>query len=142
MNLSAELRTDRLVLRRWLPEDRPGLARLNADPRVVEFLPGALSQDESDALVDRIQAHFVQHQFGLWAVEIPGVARLAGFLGLAIPRFEAPFTPCVEIGWRRSTGTKATLRKALGQPSSSHSGRSPWTRSFRLPSPTTSVRGG
>ena len=23
-----------------------------------------------------------------------------GFVGLAEPRFEAPFTPCVEIGWR------------------------------------------
>src|SRR5262249_22713818 len=24
----------------------------------------------------------------------------AGFIGLSIPRFEAHFTPCVEIGWR------------------------------------------
>jgi RimJ/RimL family protein N-acetyltransferase len=33
-------------------------------------------------------------------VEIPGITRFAGFIGLAIPRFEAHFTPCIEIGWR------------------------------------------
>jgi RimJ/RimL family protein N-acetyltransferase len=73
---------------------------LNADPRVVEFLPGPLSREQSDAVVDRIEAHFDRHGFGQWAVEIPGVTRLAGFIGLSIPRFEAPFTPCIEVGWR------------------------------------------
>jgi len=33
-------------------------------------------------------------------VEIKGRAPFAGFIGLAIPRFESRFTPCVEIGWR------------------------------------------
>ena len=28
---------------------------------------------------------------------------LIGFVGLAIPSFEAHFTPCVEIGWRLSS---------------------------------------
>jgi RimJ/RimL family protein N-acetyltransferase len=73
---------------------------LNADPRVVEFLRGALSREESDALADRIEAHFQRHGFGLWAVEIPTITQFAGFIGLAVPAFEAPFTPCVEIGWR------------------------------------------
>lgn len=100
MDLPRELRTERLWLRRWLPEDRAPFARLNAEPRVVEFLPGPLSREESDAMADRIEAHFDRHGFGLWAVEVPGVTRFAGFVGLAIPRFEAPFTPCVEIGWR------------------------------------------
>jgi RimJ/RimL family protein N-acetyltransferase len=31
-------------------------------------------------------------------VEVDGV--FAGFTGLSQPRFEAHFTPCVEIGWR------------------------------------------
>jgi RimJ/RimL family protein N-acetyltransferase len=33
-------------------------------------------------------------------VEAPGVAPFIGWVGLARPRFEAHFTPCVEIGWR------------------------------------------
>ncbi len=100
MSLPLELRTNRLCLRRWRLDDRVAFAKLNADPRVVEFLPGPLSRDESDAVADRIEAHFQQHGFGLWAVEIPGVAPFAGFIGLSIPRFKAQFTPCVEIGWR------------------------------------------
>jgi RimJ/RimL family protein N-acetyltransferase len=100
MNLPRELRTERLCLRRWQPADRVPFAKLNSDPRVVEFLPGPLSPEESDAMADRIEAHFAQHGFGLWAVEIPDVVPFAGFIGLSIPRFEAPFTPCVEIGWR------------------------------------------
>jgi RimJ/RimL family protein N-acetyltransferase len=100
MEQPQELRTDRLLLRRWRPDDRPAFARLNSDARVVEYLVGALSRQESDALADRIEAHFEQHGFGLWAVEVPGITPFAGFIGLAIPRFEAHFTPCVEIGWR------------------------------------------
>jgi RimJ/RimL family protein N-acetyltransferase len=100
MNLPRELRTERLLLRRWRPDDRLPFARLNSDPRVVEFLPGALARQESDALADRIEAHFQQHGFGLWAVEVSGVTPFAGFVGLSIPRFEAHFTPCVEVGWR------------------------------------------
>ena len=100
MDLSRQLRTARLLLRRWRPEDREPFARLNADPRVVEFLPKALTREESDAVADRIAAHFQQHGFAQWAVEIPGITPFAGFIGLSIPRFEAHFTPCVEIGWR------------------------------------------
>ena len=51
-------------------------------------------------MVDRIEAHFKEHGFGLWGVEIPGIAPFAGYVGLSIPRFEAAFTPCIEIGWR------------------------------------------
>jgi len=100
MPLPRELRTDRLLLRRWRPTDREPFAELNADPRVVEFFPKALTRQESDALADRIESSFQQHGFGQWAVEIPGTRAFAGFVGLSIPRFEAHFTPCIEIGWR------------------------------------------
>jgi RimJ/RimL family protein N-acetyltransferase len=73
---------------------------MNADPRVMEYFPAPMTREESDASVARIQAHFHQHGFGLWAVDVPGVAPFAGFVGLCFPRFEAAFTPCVEIGWR------------------------------------------
>jgi RimJ/RimL family protein N-acetyltransferase len=100
MPCRCDLQTERLCLRRWLPSDRASFAALNADPRVMEYFPAPLSRHESDALVTRIEAHFAEHGFGLWAVEIPHVVPFAGFIGLAIPRFTAHFTPCVEIGWR------------------------------------------
>jgi RimJ/RimL family protein N-acetyltransferase len=98
-----QLQTERLILRRWRTGDRQPFAALNADARVMEYFPRLLSLQESDALVSRIDEHFERHGFGLWAVEIPGVVDFAGFAGLSIPRFVAPFTPCVEIGWRLAT---------------------------------------
>lgn len=98
--MTPEIHTARLRLRRWLPADRAAFAAINADPRVMEHFPAPLSPGESDALADRIEAHFDRHGFGFWALEIPDVAPFAGFVGLAVPGFEAPFTPCIEIGWR------------------------------------------
>ncbi len=100
MTFRCDLQTERLCLRRWCPSDRAPFAALNADPRVMEYFPAIMSREASDALVTRIEDHFAQHGFGLWAVEIPTVVPFAGFIGLAIPRFTAHFTPCVEIGWR------------------------------------------
>ena len=98
--LPTELSTERLLLRRWVPEDREPFAALNADPRVMKFFPEMLDRAGSDATADRIEAHFRKKGYGLWAVEISGVTGFAGFIGLATPRFEAHFTPCVEAGWR------------------------------------------
>lgn len=98
--IAPELRTSRLLLRPWRDDDRAPFAAVNADSRVVEFLPGPLSRAESDALVDRIVDHFDRHGFGLWAVEAPGAEAFVGMVGLSVPSFEAHFTPCVEVGWR------------------------------------------
>lgn len=98
--IAPELATARARLRRWRPEDREPFAALNADPEVMRHYPAVLSRAESDALADRIEEHFTRHGFGLWALELPGVAPFAGYVGLSVPRFEAAFTPCVEIGWR------------------------------------------
>jgi anti-anti-sigma factor len=100
MNDAVELRTERLLLRRWRSEDRAPFAEMNADPRVMEFFPSALTRAESDALVDRIEARLDELGYGLWAVEVPGVTPFVGFVGLALQGPEFPFGPAVEIGWR------------------------------------------
>jgi RimJ/RimL family protein N-acetyltransferase len=97
---TAALETERLILRRWRDADREPFARMNRDAAVMEFFPGPLSPAESDQMVERIETHFDQHGFGLWAAELRETGEFVGFIGLATPRFEAAFTPCVEIGWR------------------------------------------
>jgi len=94
------LRTERLILRRWRAADRALFAKINADPKVMEYFPAPLSPAESDALVDRIESHFVKRGFGPSAAELKESGAFIGFIGLSVPRFEAAFTPCVEIGWR------------------------------------------
>jgi ribosomal-protein-alanine N-acetyltransferase len=91
----------------------------------MEYFPSVLTREDSDALADLIERHFERHGYGLWAVEIPGVAPFAGFIGLSIPAFAAPFTPCVEIGWRLAAGhwgrgyategARAVLGRAFGE---------------------------
>lgn len=71
---------------------------MNADPEVMRFFPATLSAEESRAFYFRIRSKLETRGWGLWAVEADG--RFAGFTGLAEPAFQAPFTPCVEIGWR------------------------------------------
>ncbi len=94
------LTTARLRLRPWREADLAPFAAINADSVVMEHFPSVLERASSDALAERIGGHFDRHGYGLWAVEVPDVAAFIGFIGLAIPRFTAPFTPCVEVGWR------------------------------------------
>ena len=87
-------------MRCWRQSDHPVFAAINRDPKVMEFIGSPLSEERSDALVDRIEAGFGERGFGLWALEAVGVAPFIGFAGLNVPQFEAPFTPAVEVGWR------------------------------------------
>jgi RimJ/RimL family protein N-acetyltransferase len=100
MAKSPELRTERLLLRRWLPSDREAFAAMNADPRVMEHFPATLSREESDNAVARIEDSFERQGFGWWAVEVIDGAPFIGFIGLSTVPFQAPFTPCIETGWR------------------------------------------
>src|SRR5580698_6089860 len=100
MRLMMILDTDRLSLRRWRDADRAAFARMNADARVMEFMPALLTREQSDENVDRIEKHFERHHFGLCATELRADGSFIGFIGIWVPEFEAAFTPCVEIGWR------------------------------------------
>ena len=94
------LTTARLRLRHWRKEDLPPFAALNSDSQVMEYMPKLIDRTESDASAERINEDLVQYGFGLWAVEVIGVADFIGFTGLALPGFTAHFTPSVEISLR------------------------------------------
>jgi RimJ/RimL family protein N-acetyltransferase len=99
-HLGPTLTTERLVLRRWRESDREAFAHLNTDPEVMRHFLRPLGREESDGFVDRIEARFKERGYGLWAVERREDGVFLGFTGLAYQTFEAPFTPCVEVGWR------------------------------------------
>ncbi len=67
---SPRLYTHRPILRPWLVQDRARFAELNADPLVMEFFPSCLDRAQSDALLRRIDAHFAEHGFGWWALQV------------------------------------------------------------------------
>jgi RimJ/RimL family protein N-acetyltransferase len=66
----------------------------------MEHFPEPLSRQQSDELIEKIEAGFEANGFGLWALEVRATGELIGFTGLAVPEFEAHFTPAVEVGWR------------------------------------------
>ncbi len=96
----ANISTPRLILRPWRDSDLPEFAAMNADPEVMAYFPRTYDRAESEGQVARIRNHFAAYGFGFWAVEAPGAAPFVGFTGLWTTSFEAPFTPCLEIGWR------------------------------------------
>ncbi|MBA3454431.1 MAG: GNAT family N-acetyltransferase [Deltaproteobacteria bacterium] len=89
--------TPRLILRPWRDEDAAPFAALNADPAVMEQFPALLTSAESAAMCERIRSQFTREPFGLWAVEVPGIAPFIGFTGLSRPAW---WPEVVEVGWR------------------------------------------
>jgi RimJ/RimL family protein N-acetyltransferase len=119
--------TERLQLRRFAPTDRADFAALNADPEVLRYVGDGrpMTRAASDALIDRIDAHWSDHGFGLWCAaprEAPD--RCIGFVGLAVPSFLPSVLPAVEVGWRlardswgrglATEAARATLAHAFG----------------------------
>ena len=92
--------TPRLILRPWRDADLEPFAAQNADPEVMRYLNGTLTRVESDAYVGRAEQHYAVVGYCKWAVEAPGVAPFIGAVGLTRVKFEASFTPAVEVAWR------------------------------------------
>lgn len=98
--MTTHIKTERLALREWQDDDREPFARMNGDPLVMQYLPRSLDEGASNKLVDRFQAHFKKHGYGLYAVEVVETGQFAGFVGLNNVTFKAPFVPATEIAWR------------------------------------------
>jgi RimJ/RimL family protein N-acetyltransferase len=97
--MAISLRTDRLLLREWREADCEPFAAMSADPEVMAMLPKLPNRAACDAWIAETRAHWAEHGFGLWAVEIPGEAQLIGGVGLHVRPFPASFPPMV-IAWR------------------------------------------
>lgn len=95
-----QFETERLGFRQWKEEDKIPFAKMNANTKVIKYFPNILSREQSDEFVDKITNHFIEHGYGLWAVEIKITQEFIGFIGFYNVTFESYFTPCVEIGWR------------------------------------------
>jgi RimJ/RimL family protein N-acetyltransferase len=88
--VAVALRTRRLLLRPWRDENIAAFVEMSSDLLVMEYLLPA-----GEGWVARARAHWDEHGFGQWAVELPGAASFIGVVA-----FEVPFTPAVEVAWR------------------------------------------
>jgi RimJ/RimL family protein N-acetyltransferase len=100
MNPSIFIETDRLYLRQWQLSDYAAFIEMNSDTEVMRYFPSTLLPEQSMALIGRITKQIDESGYGLFAVEKKEDHSFIGFTGFSHPRFEAYFTPCIEIGWR------------------------------------------
>jgi RimJ/RimL family protein N-acetyltransferase len=92
--------TERLILRRWTDADREPFHAMCNDPVVMEFLGPLQSMTETDAAIDRLNAHFDDQGYTFWALERRADGAFLGFTGLKPGPDGTPLFSAVEIGWR------------------------------------------
>ncbi len=96
-----EIRTQRLLMRRWLPSDRAPFAAMNADPVVMRYFPAVMEAAASNAFVDQLEERFETQGFGLWVLQRLADDAFLGFTGLNPLRDEpTPGGGGMEVGWR------------------------------------------
>ncbi|KJC63575.1 GNAT family N-acetyltransferase [Agreia bicolorata] len=98
--MTAQLETQRLILRRWRPSDRAPFAAMNADPEVMRYFPAVLDRARSDLSADRIDTGFDLHGHGRWALERRDTGEFIGFTGIGPMPADVPGSDGMEIGWR------------------------------------------
>lgn len=98
MNSDSVIVTERLVLRHWREADLAPFITMNQDPKVMEYMPSLLTDEQVTLFYEGMQQHFKMHGYGLYACTVD--QQFIGFVGLNVAKFEAHFTPAVEIGWR------------------------------------------
>lgn len=92
--------SERLGFRTWRANDLDALAAINADPEVMRYFPSTLSRAETQAFIQRMQKQFAEKGYCYFAVDLLETDLCIGFIGLSEKSFDAPFNPCVDIGWR------------------------------------------
>ncbi|MFJ4872116.1 GNAT family N-acetyltransferase [Streptomyces sp. NPDC088757] len=97
-----EIRTPRLVLRRWSDDDLVPLSEINADPEVMRWTGDGSVRDleETAEDIERYEEEWDEEGFGPFAVELIGSGELIGFTGLSVAEFLSEPTHDIGIGWR------------------------------------------
>jgi len=82
------LETARVVLREFVPEDGPALARVLSDPETMRYYPAPLDRDEVTAWIDRNLRRYQNDGHGLWAMILKKSKELVGDCGITMQEVE------------------------------------------------------
>lgn len=100
-----EIRTPRLLLRRWTDDDLAPMAEINSDPEVMRWIGDGSVRDLDGTAedIERWEEEWDEEGFGIFAVELLASGELIGSVGLSVPDDLPELLPDVEIGWRLGT---------------------------------------
>jgi RimJ/RimL family protein N-acetyltransferase len=94
-----EVRTERLLLRRWRPEDAEPLAEIYAQPEFLEHMPPR-DLDQTREQIARLERSWEENGYSQWAGVDLESGRLVGRLGM-LCHHDWPLAdgPVPEVGW-------------------------------------------
>jgi 3-dehydroquinate dehydratase/shikimate dehydrogenase len=98
--MAAVIETERLRLRQWTSDDIEPWVRMNADPRVMEFFVSTTPPERSRELAALLRQDIEQNGYGWFVMERKDLPGFAGVIAVDDIRYEVPFEPRREIGWR------------------------------------------
>jgi RimJ/RimL family protein N-acetyltransferase len=100
MSFPDEVETPRLVLRRWLRDDREALVAIWSDPHVWRALQPGVPFDpgRGERSLEQQLRHWNDHGFGLWAAVDRASEEVAGWVGASHPTFVPELAHHVELG--------------------------------------------
>lgn len=85
-------------LRQWNDSDLAPLAAMNADPEVMRYLLTPVTRAQPEEMLLRSRKGIEERGWGVWAVEVD--REFAGKVGLHVPTYPLPLSPCTEVLWR------------------------------------------
>ena len=92
--------SERLGFRKYTEADVPLIIAMNQDEEVMRFFPFCPSPEDTKAFMERMNKTCDEKGYCYFAVDRLDTNQLIGFIGLLDQSYEAPFTPCTDIGWR------------------------------------------
>jgi len=100
MNSNYLFTSSRLGFRLWQDSDLPSFSAMNADEEAMRYFEKPLSEEESKAMMERMNKLYDDRGHCYFAIESLETGEFIGMIGMGWKTFEADFTPCVDIGWR------------------------------------------
>lgn len=94
------IETERLLLRGWRDDDVEPWADMNQDERVMEFFPSTTPRERSYEQAALMRNDVEAHGYGWLVIEVKGDPGFAGIAAVDDVRYDVPYRPRREIGWR------------------------------------------
>lgn len=104
MNSFIIARTERMLIRRFLPQDAPALTHILGDARVMRYsINGVCSEQDTRRFIAHCMNSYNDCGYGAWALETRSGGALVGLCGLSPVMLGSK--PEIEIGYRLAPGS-------------------------------------
>jgi RimJ/RimL family protein N-acetyltransferase len=108
------LETERLILRKFLPQDENALALVLSDPVTMKHYPAPIDRSGTQQWIERNLRRYAEDRVGLWAMVLKATGEMIGDCGIIRQHVEGEYL--YEIGyhlrrdhWGQGLATEAAV---------------------------------